>query len=279
MNSKPQLDLHPDAESLNAFVEQMLPEGEREQILAHIAECGRCRQVVYLAQEAAAEMEMEPELELAVVAAVPQSTSPSEAEKYPWFRSWRLAWVPVGALAVLVTAAYVVHVRHVEIAAEQAEVARDAAARKLEMASTPQAPPMGMQVVPPPSAPPLPKKLKSQLPRTGISNQLTPVAVTTPVSGRGAMANASNDEAAPSGASGSRSSAMSAAAEYEPAPALAAKLQEQGRAAGAFQAGSMAAGKPSPPAAAPMAQFDTGARKDGTAEAGARQKQAGFCAL
>ena len=41
MNSTPQLDLHPDADSLNAFVEQALGAPEREQILAHIAKCDR----------------------------------------------------------------------------------------------------------------------------------------------------------------------------------------------------------------------------------------------
>ena len=46
---------HPDAESLNAFLEQALPAPERAQILGHIASCSRCRQVVFLAQQAAAE--------------------------------------------------------------------------------------------------------------------------------------------------------------------------------------------------------------------------------
>ena len=57
MKSKPQLDHHPDAESLNAFAEQALADQERGKILAHLAECSRCRQVVYLAQEAVVEME------------------------------------------------------------------------------------------------------------------------------------------------------------------------------------------------------------------------------
>jgi hypothetical protein len=45
--------LHPDADSLGAFVEGVLPEHERLACLAHLAECSRCREVVYLAQEAA----------------------------------------------------------------------------------------------------------------------------------------------------------------------------------------------------------------------------------
>ncbi|HEY1497398.1 MAG TPA: carboxypeptidase regulatory-like domain-containing protein [Candidatus Solibacter sp.] len=41
---------HPDADSLSAFTEGLLPEHERLQCLAHLAECGRCREVVFLAQ-------------------------------------------------------------------------------------------------------------------------------------------------------------------------------------------------------------------------------------
>jgi hypothetical protein len=75
MNVKSQLDLHPDAESLNAFAEQALGERERGEILAHLAGCGRCRQVVFLAQEAAA-MELEPEMELVAAAAPAAQSSP-----------------------------------------------------------------------------------------------------------------------------------------------------------------------------------------------------------
>jgi len=43
--------LHPDADSLNAFIEGVLPEHERLQCMAHLAECSRCREVVFLAHE------------------------------------------------------------------------------------------------------------------------------------------------------------------------------------------------------------------------------------
>src|SRR5258708_437185 len=43
--------LHLDADSVNAFVEGMLPEHERAQCLAHLAECARCRDIVFLAQD------------------------------------------------------------------------------------------------------------------------------------------------------------------------------------------------------------------------------------
>src|SRR5207248_3783314 len=42
---------HLDADSLSAFVEGVLPEHERAQCLAHLAECSLCRAVVFQAQE------------------------------------------------------------------------------------------------------------------------------------------------------------------------------------------------------------------------------------
>jgi hypothetical protein len=44
---------HPDADSLGAFLEGVLPEHERLECLAHFAQCPRCREVVFLAQEPA----------------------------------------------------------------------------------------------------------------------------------------------------------------------------------------------------------------------------------
>jgi outer membrane biosynthesis protein TonB len=43
-------EVHPDADSLSAFLEGVLPEHERAQCLAHLAECSRCREIVFLAQ-------------------------------------------------------------------------------------------------------------------------------------------------------------------------------------------------------------------------------------
>ena len=54
MNRVLQPDVHPDAESLNAFVERALPQPERAQIVAHLGTCARCREVDFLAQAAAA---------------------------------------------------------------------------------------------------------------------------------------------------------------------------------------------------------------------------------
>lgn len=43
--------VHPDVDTLSAFVEGVLPEHERAQCLAHLAECSRCRDVVFLARD------------------------------------------------------------------------------------------------------------------------------------------------------------------------------------------------------------------------------------
>ena len=39
---------HPDADLLSAFAENALPEAERKHLLAHLADCGGCREVVFL---------------------------------------------------------------------------------------------------------------------------------------------------------------------------------------------------------------------------------------
>ncbi len=101
MRQTPQFDLHPDAESLNAFAEQVLPEKERGRILGHVASCGRCRQIVYLAQEAAEEME----------APAWASAAQPAREQRRWFQSWRVAWVPAAALAAFLGVAVTLHLK------------------------------------------------------------------------------------------------------------------------------------------------------------------------
>src|SRR4051812_3580163 len=43
---------HPEAELLNAFAENAVTAKERQDVLAHLADCANCRQVVSLAAEA-----------------------------------------------------------------------------------------------------------------------------------------------------------------------------------------------------------------------------------
>ncbi len=112
MSGNAQLGYHPDADSLNAFAEQALAGREREQIVAHLAACSRCREIVFLVQQANVEIE-------------PAAAARRTVEREPWYKRWRLAWVPVGALAAGITVAYVVHVRHENTAVEMAQMANE----------------------------------------------------------------------------------------------------------------------------------------------------------
>lgn len=101
MNPTIQPGMHPDAESLTAFAEQVLPVAEREEILAHMSTCGRCREVVFLAQQAVEEDQPEP-----VSAAVDAPIKPRTS----WF-NWKWAWIPAAACAGLIGVAVMQHYR------------------------------------------------------------------------------------------------------------------------------------------------------------------------
>jgi hypothetical protein len=85
--------LHPDADSLNAFIEGVLPEHERLECLAHLADCLRCREIVYLAQEPAAP------------ASIP-------ADPVPFWKRWftKRWFVPIPALAAAVVCVLLVSI-------------------------------------------------------------------------------------------------------------------------------------------------------------------------
>ena len=104
MNPITQSDLHPDADALNAFVEQALPDAERARIVAHMADCGRCREIVYLAQAAAGQ-----EMASAAAAVKP-------APRQGWFSAaftrWRVALIPAAALATVGAVVLWVQLRH-----------------------------------------------------------------------------------------------------------------------------------------------------------------------
>jgi hypothetical protein len=115
MNAKTQLDFHPDAESLNAFAECALVEEERGQIAAHLAICGRCRQVVFLAQAAGTEEE-----KLAAA-----STKRTERRRGAWFGNWWLVWAPAAVLATVVALAFYVHLRRAAVDQEMAKATQE----------------------------------------------------------------------------------------------------------------------------------------------------------
>ncbi len=89
MTATSQHGLHPDAESLSAFSEQALGKRERAEVLAHLSVCGRCRQVVTLAREAAD--------------AGAETAAPTHKTVAPnaWWKHWRLVWVPAGVTVAL----------------------------------------------------------------------------------------------------------------------------------------------------------------------------------
>src|SRR5258708_31488774 len=49
LKASPSPGIHPDADVLTAFGEQLLPESERALVLDHLSRCGDCREVIALA--------------------------------------------------------------------------------------------------------------------------------------------------------------------------------------------------------------------------------------
>ncbi len=135
MSTTNQHDLHLDAEQFSAFAEHALNEAERRQVLAHLAVCGRCREVIALAHQALAADEMvideAAELEeaampaaavaLAMAAPAPAAANRPSRRPIPWWRSWRLVWVPAAALAATAGFAIYIHLARVQHDAELAK--------------------------------------------------------------------------------------------------------------------------------------------------------------
>lgn len=81
---------HPDANLLAAFAERTLPEREHAAVVAHLVECGNCRECVALA----------------AAAAEPESTAAAERSVGfgGWFREWRWGVSAATACCVVATA-------------------------------------------------------------------------------------------------------------------------------------------------------------------------------
>jgi len=110
MTQTMQSGAHPDAEALTAFAEQMLSDAERASVLAHMAECGRCREVVFLAQQASSDPVPVPNK----APEVPQKKTAAG-----WLTIWRWSWIPIAALAGVVGIAVLRHDRHADLSHEQ----------------------------------------------------------------------------------------------------------------------------------------------------------------
>lgn len=103
MTANGQHGFHPDAESLSAFSEQVLGERERGEVLAHLAVCARCRQVVALAREAA-------DADNKRAAVPPRKTTAPNA----WWKQWRLVWVPTAVVAAFAAASISVYIERAD---------------------------------------------------------------------------------------------------------------------------------------------------------------------
>lgn len=105
MKAPGQYELHPDAEQLNAFAEQALGGNERDKVLHHLAVCGRCRQVVALARNAA-------EADVAAVAGPEARRQPIQANA--WWKQWRAVWIPTAVVAAFAVTSIAFYLRQAE---------------------------------------------------------------------------------------------------------------------------------------------------------------------
>jgi hypothetical protein len=106
MSANSQFDLHPDADSLNGFMEHALPDAERAQIVSHLASCSRCREIVYLAQDAAHGSAATRE---SSATASPRGGDIAAVLPNSWFWRWKLAWA-TAAVAFASVVAVSIHV-------------------------------------------------------------------------------------------------------------------------------------------------------------------------
>jgi|GEM_PF-1342170 len=115
MNVNGQHEMHPGAETLSAFTEQALSAKERGEVLAHLAVCGRCRQLVALAREAAG---------------VEVAARHGAARPRAWWKSWGLALVPAAAVVATGVIAFYVHERAMERTSDVAKLEQQRASEK-----------------------------------------------------------------------------------------------------------------------------------------------------
>ena len=141
------LPAHLDADQLNAFVEGVLPEHERSAALAHIADCARCRDIVFLAQQA------QP---------VPEPVAKPASSWRSWLSSSPFLIAATAGLACVLLVTVTVHLHHgvpqssLTTAKVEAPVAVPAPVvqrESIEAAAVPAAPPK-IAAIAPRTAPP-----------------------------------------------------------------------------------------------------------------------------
>ncbi len=115
---------HPDADQLSAFAERAMPEHERLETLAHLANCPDCRQIVFLAQQAL-------ESPTPLPHALPVRTG--------WLRNWHNLWPLAAALTCGLIVAFV-HYRQPTDLPKKSEVASISSAPLPSTYTTPSTP-------------------------------------------------------------------------------------------------------------------------------------------
>jgi Photosynthesis system II assembly factor YCF48/Putative zinc-finger len=109
--------VHPDADTITAYVEQSLPTAERQTVVAHLAVCEPCREVLFLSQ---------PEIELAAQAVI----KPIQVS------AWRRLFTPAFGLAATVAAMAIIAVLLLQLphqaVQQQASAQRDKQAPSTE---------------------------------------------------------------------------------------------------------------------------------------------------
>jgi hypothetical protein len=131
---------HPDTDQLNAFAEHVLPEHERLETLAHLAECADCRQIVFLAQHAQyADDRLLQEV----------------AGRSGWWKNWRILWPAAAALTCGLLVVVFLQRRHPADLAQRSDVAFESSA--LVAPSKAPAPRTAAPTVPQPGPPASPQ--------------------------------------------------------------------------------------------------------------------------
>lgn len=104
---------HPDADQLSAFAEHVLPDYERAEMLAHLAECADCRQIVFLAQGT---QEAQTPVGAATVGGV------------GWLKHWGRLWPLAAAVACGLLVAVFLERRHPKDEAKKSDIAQEVGA-------------------------------------------------------------------------------------------------------------------------------------------------------
>ncbi len=226
--------MHPDADLLAAFAEQSLSGAEREQVLAHLATCSQCREVVALAFPASDESAF---------------TATAVEKSRAWHEWWVFRWGGlISALAVVLVAVY--------LARPRARMGQVAEAPETRNAPVPAAlPPAVQTAVPSPAAPAIVEKKrlrtpagkKSERTTTEISSSANAGQKVTTNAAPAANAPAMADEAVAAQSAARSSAAKSAKVTESQSPAMAAKPAEVRRfppvVGGPYTAGAPARGE------------------------------------